>query len=267
AEPTGVLAYAPGAVARVPDSESVERVLFRLAAAEDVPAFRAVAARLGEWARGAYTAAEPQAVLSFDDLVVDGDGFAPGVSGWVVVRPATGPELLAAAWYRFGDRLAGHRRHPWPPWLVGDDLVSAWLGMSGEEATAEVLKRGRELADELAVVLGEAGAAKAGAAETGAAEAGAADAGVDLRTALADAAAARTQVTELTGHIAGLERTLGYRDKQLRVRENRIRELRDNVRAVQGSRAFKVAMLIRKVAKLRNPRQAARAVKRRLTRR
>jgi hypothetical protein len=246
--------FSPEAVpALVPDTESVERVLLRLAAAEDVPGFRQVAAQLGEWARDRHGAgAGPATVVCFDDLGVDGETFALGLSGWVTMAPATAGELLAAAWHRFQDRmLRGHRRHPWPPWMVGDELVSAWLAMCGEDATTEMVKRGREIADAVAaaVAAGQGG-----------------DPEIDLRTALADAEAARVKAHELAGHIFGLERTIRYRDQQLKVRESRIRAQRQELRAIKGSRAAKLAGVIQKAAKIRHPRQFAGGVKRRLRR-
>jgi hypothetical protein len=249
-----VVAFSPDALpALVPDTDSVERVLLRLAAADDVPGFRQVAARLGEWARDQDGGgAGPTPVLCFEDLGVDGDTFAFGLSGWVTAAAAAPAELLAAAWHRFQDRLlAGHRRHPWPPWMVGDDLVSAWLAMSGEEATAATVKRGREIAD---------GVAAAVAAGQGG------DPEIDLRTALADAEAGKLKAHELAGHIFGLERTIRFRDQQLKVREDRIRALRLELRTIKGSRAAKLAGVIQKAAKIRHPRQFAGGVKRRLRR-
>ncbi|WP_026163686.1 hypothetical protein [Kribbella catacumbae] len=226
---------------------SVETVLLRLAAAEDVPAFRALAERLGEWA----LAQTGQLVLRWDDIIVDGDSFSFGVSGWVA--EASRNDLLAAAWQRFHDRLINtHRRHPWPPWMVGDDLVTSWLAMSGLPDTR--VARGKELVGALAVALGTV--------ETPA---------PDVRTALADAERAKQELVELKGHVFGLERTLGFRDKALKTRETRIREMRLQVQKAnaertrfRNSRAFAAATLIRKAATIRNPRQFAGKVKRRL---
>ncbi|MEV1331379.1 hypothetical protein AB0J20_17590 [Micromonospora costi] len=230
-------------VAEVPDTETVERLLLRLAAAEDLPGFREVAARLGDWARtdGAGL------VAPLDDTGADGDALTRGLLAWRAAEPATPAELLAAAWHRFRDRLiGGHHRHPWPPWLTADDLVTMWLGMSGEEADAAVLARGRHLAD-----------AVAAAVDAGHVEA-------DLQAVLADAEAARVRSVELAGHVAGLERTIRFRDQQLKARENRLRALRSELRALKGSRAGQLAEAIRKVAVIRDPKRVARAVKRRL---
>ncbi|MFI7606409.1 hypothetical protein ACIBTV_14905 [Micromonospora sp. NPDC049366] len=230
--------------AELPDSESVERLLRRLAAAEDVPGFRAVAARLGEWAR----AGGDDLLVVLDDTGVDGDGFARGLLAWRGAAPASPAERLAAAWHRFHDRLVGgHHRHPWPPWQTRDDLVTVWLAMCGEEADAGLLDRGRRLADALAAAVDAP-----------------ADGGTDVRTALAEAEDARVRAVELAGHVAGLERTLRFRDQQLKVRENRLRALRAELRAFKGSKAGQFAEVIRKAAVIRDPKRVARAVKRRL---
>jgi hypothetical protein len=243
--PVTGLGFDPALVAeRVPDTESAETLFVRLAAAEDVPGFRKLAARLGAWAEGGR-------IIALDDVQVDGDGFAPGFSGWRSAEEATREELLAAAWHRFRDRLVhGHRRHPWPPWMVdGDDLVTTWLGMSGVPDAAAVLKRGREIADAIAAAV---------------------DVPVeqpDLRTLLADAEENRAKVTELAGHIFGLERTLRFRDKSLKTRERQVRAARDELRALKHSRSMQLVLGIRKVAGLRKPKTLAKAVKKRLPRR
>ncbi|MEU4390459.1 hypothetical protein [Kribbella sp. NPDC023855] len=244
----GAVSFDVSAVSSVvPGGSSVETLLLRLAAAEDVPAFRALAGRLGEWA----SAQSGRVVLRWDDIVVDGDSFAFGVSGWVA--DAERGELLAAAWQRFHARLIeSHRRHPWPPWMVGDDLVTAWLGMSG--APDQSVARGKEIAAALSVALGKV--------ETQT---------PDVRTALADAERAKQELFELKGHVFGLERTLGFRDKALKTREARLRDLRLQVQKAnaertrfRNSRAYAAATLIRKAATIRNPRKFAYKVKRRL---
>lgn len=239
--------------AEVPDAVSVESVLLRLAATGDVPAFRALAARLGDWVR------VDGPLPLWDDVGIDGDVLSPGIGGWVSTEPASTPELLAAAWHRFHDRLiTAHSRHPWPPWMIGDDLVTTWLAMSGVEATSSILARGRELATALKPVV---------PVET-----------PDLRTALADASRSRAEAADLAGHISGLEQTLAFRDRQLAVRENRIRALRaelqkasgehakltaDNHR-VRNSRTYRLARQLRRASVITKPRRLARAVKRRL---
>jgi hypothetical protein len=261
------LVFDPAVVpAAVPDGVSVESVLFRLAAAEDVPAFRKLAADLGEWAT------ESRVILRWDDVIVHGDTFTHGVSAWAAAVPVEKEDQLATAWYRFHERLIGqHRRHPWPPWMVGDDLVSTWMGMSGIEppehlpatdpqtpsAAAEHVARGKELANVLARILEAREHAE-----------------VDVRTALADAERAQHELFELKGHVYGLERTLGFRNKAMKTRENRIRELRTQLQKltaaherIRGSRTYALSRVFFHTAQIRKPRVVARKVSRRLRRR
>ncbi|MEV6266382.1 hypothetical protein AB0L64_04410 [Kribbella sp. NPDC051936] len=260
-----LLSFDPAVVpATVPAGVSVESVLFRLAAAEDVPAFRKLAAELGDW-----VTASP-VIVRWDDVIYDGESFAHGVSGWVSEGAVEKEDLLAAAWVRFHDRLVGqHRRHPWPSWMIGDDLVSAWLGMSGVEppepaqatspdtvaATTEQVAHGKELADALAAVLGK-------------------PATVDVRTSLAEAEDAKHKLFELKGHVYGLERTLGFRNKAMKTRENRIRELRGQLQRlttahdrIRGSRTYAVSRVIFHAAQVRKPKVVARKLARRIRKR
>ncbi|MEV4267596.1 hypothetical protein [Kribbella sp. NPDC049584] len=260
------LSFDPSVVpTTVPSGVSVETVLFRLAAAEDVPAFRKLAADLGDWVTAS------RVIVRWDDVIVDGESFAYGVSPWVAPECVEKDDLLAAAWVRFQDRLLGqHRRHPWPPWMVGDDLVSAWLGMSGIEppeqlpatspdtppAAAQQVARGKELAAALDVVL-----------ETRKDT-------VDVRTALAEAEEAKKELFELKGHVYGLERTLGFRNKAMKTRENRIRELRGQLQRlttaherIRGSRTYAVSRVIFHAAQVRKPKTVARKVARRIRKR
>lgn len=250
----------------VPGGVSVEAVLLRLAAAEDVPAFRKLAAHLGEWAT------DSTVVLRWDDVIVDGDAFAYGVSPWVTAQPTDKADLLAAAWQRFHDRLIGaHRRHPWPPWMVGDDLVSTWMGMSGVEPPEPVQATSPDAAPGAAghVARGkDLAAALAGVLETREHPA------VDVRTVLAEAERARRELFELKGHVYGLERTLGFRNKQMKTRENRIRELRIQLdklttdhNLIRGSRTYALSRVVFHAAQIRKPRVVARKVTRRLRRR
>jgi hypothetical protein len=264
------LAFDPSVVpATIPGGVSAETLLFRLAAAEDVPGFRDLAGRLGDWARSQTSNVLPR----WDDVVVDGDSFAFGTSAWVTVADETEQDRLAAAWARFHDRLIGaHRRHPWPPWMVGDDLVSAWLAMSGIEAPQQTpattpdtpsasvaqVARGKELAAALSTALG----VPADGSQT-----------PDVRTALADVDRAAQEIHELKGQIFGLERTLGFRDKALKTRETRLREMRTQVQKanaertkLRNSRAYSAVKLIRQAAQIRNPRKFAGKVKRRVKR-
>ncbi|MFF0338621.1 hypothetical protein [Kribbella sp. NPDC004875] len=260
------LSFDPTVVpATVSSGVSVETVLFRLAAAEDVPAFRKLAADLGEWVTTS------RVIVRWDDVIYDGDSFAYGVSAWVTDEPVEKEDLLAAAWSRFQDRLIGqHRRHPWPPWMVGDDLVSAWLGMSGVEApepvqatspdtlpvATEQVARGKELAAALTAVLGT---------DTHT---------VDVRSALAEAEEAKHELFELKGHVYGLERTLGFRNKAMKTRENRIRELRLQLQRLQaaherirGSRTYAMSRVFFHAAQVRKPKVVARKLARRIRKR
>ncbi len=262
----GSVFFDPSVVpATVPSGVSVESVLFRLASAEDVPAFRKLAADLGEWVTTS------RVIVRWDDVIYDGDSFAYGVSGWVAEDPIEKEDLLAAAWARFHDRLIGqHRRHPWPPWMLGDDLVSTWLSMSGIEppeqtqatspdtlpATTEQVARGKELAAALNVVL-----------ETSTTT-------IDVRTALAEAEEAKQELFELKGHVYGLERTLGFRNKAMKTRENRIRELRGQLQRlttaherIRGSRTYAVSRVIFHAAQVRKPKVVARKLARRIRKR
>jgi hypothetical protein len=265
-EPTRALSFDPGVVpGAISSGVAVESVLFRLAAAEDVPGFRKLAADLGDWVT------ESRVIVRWDDIIYDGDSFSYGVSGWTTPHPVQKEDLLAAAWVRFHERLIGqHRRHPWPPWMLGDDLVSAWLGMSGIEppeqvqatdpdtlpATSQQVARGKELATALAAVLGTG-------PET-----------VDVRTALADAEAAKHELFELKGHVYGLERTLGFRNKAMKTREHRIRELRGQLQRVtaahdriRDSRTYAVSRVLFHAAQVRKPQVVARKLARRMRRR
>lgn len=267
-ETAGLIFDASAVPATVRGGVTVETQLIRLAAAEDVPRFRDLAARLGDWARSQTGS---RVLLRWDDVVVDGESFGFGISAWTTAAEETDKDRLAAAWSRFHDRLIdGHRRHPWPPWMVGDDLIAAWVAMSGVEpvgqtpatspdtpsASAEYVARGKELAGALAAAVG----IPADASQT-----------PDVRTALADAERAAHDVYELRGQVFGLERTLGFRDKALKTREARIRELRSQVQRVgaeqaklRKSRAYAAVKLVRKVAQIRNPRKFAGKVKRHL---
>ncbi|MEV0272576.1 hypothetical protein AB0H43_27685 [Hamadaea sp. NPDC050747] len=233
------------AATTLPDAPTAEDVLFRLAAAGDVPGVRAFAAELGAWARSRSTAE----AICLDDLVYDGTAFTPGFYGWATTEPASADELLAAAWHRWRDRLvSAHRRHPWPPWMAGDDLVATLLQMSGDAADPSTVERGREIA----------GLVAAGT------DVPLTESTIDVRSALEEAAAARHELFELRGHVFGLERTLGYRDKQLKVREKRIREMRANMRRIEAIRNHRMFKLVRYAAKIRQPKQFARAVVRKL---
>ncbi|HWD80802.1 MAG TPA: hypothetical protein VG497_18045 [Kribbella sp.] len=261
--PGELLSFDPSVVpTTISSGVSVESVLFRLASAEDVPAFRKLAADLGDWVT------ESRVVLRWDDVVYDGESFSYGVSGWVAPETVAKEDLLAAAWVRFHERLIGQqRRHPWPPWMVGDDLVSAWLGMSGVEApeqtqatspdtpsaAGEQIAKGKQIAQALDDMLGTTNEV------------------LDLRTVLAEAEAAKQELFEMKGHVYGLERTLGFRNKAMKTRENRIRELRGQLQKVtaaheriRGSRTYAVSRVIFHAAQVRKPKTVARKLARKI---
>ncbi|NUO61386.1 MAG: hypothetical protein HOV78_32395, partial [Hamadaea sp.] len=197
-------------------------------------------------AEPAAPTAEPVAPTAEPAAPTAGPAVATAEPAVARAEPAGAGELLAAAWHRWRDRLVGaHRRHPWPPWMAGDDLVATLLRMSGDAAEPSTVERGREIADLVAEPVPD-------------------ESTVDLRSALEEAAAARHELFELRGHVFGLERTLGYRDKQLKVREKRIREMRASVQRYEAIRNHRLFKYVRYAAKIRHPKQFARAVMRRL---
>ncbi|MBW9209505.1 hypothetical protein KV100_07540 [Mumia sp. zg.B21] len=230
----------------LPEAPTAEALLFGHAESEDVPGFRAVAARLGELVRDEGALVSP---VIWDAVLVGG---VP-----VRAEPSVGGDLpadvaLAAAWFRFLDRLLSQdRRHPWPPWTLGDGLVRIWLSMSGvADARDDVLVRGRETADALRTARGEPDPAVV----------------TDLRTAAARVADLERELTEMHGHVLGLERTLTMRDGQLRAETARARKLKAKLateqtrrRRAESSRAYRLA---RRLKNLR-PRRTAPAASRR----
>jgi hypothetical protein len=154
--------------------------------------------------------------------------------------------------------------------MVGDDLVSAWLNMSGAEPPEQIpatspdtppvssaqVARGKEIAAALAAAL-----------ETTTRT-------VDVRTTLAEAEAAKRELFEMKGHVYGLERTLGFRNKAMKTRENRIRELRGQLQhlttaheRIRGSRTYAVSRVIFHAAQVRKPKVVARKLARRIRKR
>ncbi|MGL5928655.1 MAG: hypothetical protein ACRCY8_06950, partial [Dermatophilaceae bacterium] len=218
----------------VPDAASAESMLLRYCETEDVPAFRGLAARLGDWLLG-QPAETYRTLGSWADIRLDGDGFAPGVPSGARPEDTPAVQVLAALWWGLDDRLVReHRRQPWPPWTEGATRVGMWLGMSGGPAEA----------DDPAVVRGLELAASRRARY--------APHVPDVRSRLADAERAQHDLVEARGHIAGLERTIGFRDQQLRTRTAVIRELRRKVAKVErikATPAFKVADRARRAAK------------------
>jgi hypothetical protein len=216
------------------ESASVASVLLAQAEAEDVPAFRRQAAAVGQW----FASHGSERAVALDDLRLVGDDIVEGLGMFRWAAAVTPAEAMAAAWFDFHDELVlEHRRHPWPPWVVGDDLVVIWLGMSGHEASDSempaLLRRGRELADALKAARGAQRPTVR-----------------DVRSVLADADRVAQELFEAKGHIAGLERTIGFRDRQLATREDRIRALRKKIAKVerlQQTAPYKLANRTRKV--------------------
>ena len=130
------------------DGVSVTSQLLLLAEDEDVPGFREVAQAIGR----RLAEAHGSAVLTLDTMRLTDSGIQFGWSGLDWAEPVTAQEALAAAWMLFHDRLVReHRRHPWPPWVVGDELVAIWMSMSQtpvpEGDRSSLFTRARSLAD------------------------------------------------------------------------------------------------------------------------
>lgn len=234
---------APGSVLHAPRSVAAE--LSAHAEAEDVPAFRNLAEKLGRW----WPTGAANRALDFSDVHADADTFTPGWSQLAYSEVDPEASLCAAWWLLHDDLIDGHRRQPWPPWTTGEPLVGIWLGMSGIDADGrpELLARGRAMADELARCTRSGAPAQR-----------------DARTALADMDQSVHDLMEARGQIFGLERTIGFRDKQLHTREQRIRDLRKRVAKVErlkATPAYKLAKKARKVASSRDPKVIAKAGK------
>jgi hypothetical protein len=182
---------------RFPRGESVEHTIFSLLEAEDLPAVRQLAQRIGAWVR----AAAPGRVV-FDQLVEDGEGFAH--AWWVPEAEGVSPAAAyLAAWRVTIDRLRReHRRHPWPPWVMDRSLFETLAGEGGFAPSADTHHAAIAIAKEIM-------------AETQP------DAGVvNTRRDLADYEELHHQLFEAKGHIEGLERVLKFRDQQLRSRDD-----------------------------------------------
>lgn len=221
--------------ATIADGPTVGSQLRRLAALGDVPAFRELAARVGD-----FIVAQPAAerrVFDFDQLLLTPTGLSLGLSPLAWTSPASTEEALAAAWFLFeDDLLAHHRRHPWPSWVLGAPNVASWLEAAGASSEEPVLDGGRQLANALTAYR---------QARTTSLP--------NLRDALADAEAAKRHSMELEGHIFGLERTIGFRDKQLKTRGDVIKKLRGGpTAAVPSGTASTVKKLARRTAQVRS---------------
>jgi hypothetical protein len=237
--PSEIHSAGGGPAVQLPTTTCVRDQLLALAEAEDVPGFRQLAEQLGSW-----LLEDTDGLWRWDDVWPGTDGFVSGVLG-VRPDPSSAAEVrLVAAWWRFHDALVGaRRRHPWPPWMIGAELVATWSTMSGVAPSAELLDEARAIAG------------------------GAPDLGLDVRSLQTELEARELELKELRGQVFGLERALGFRDQQLRVREERIRALRTRVREVEAQSSPIMLALVRRLRLLRQPRKVAGAVKRRVRRR
>lgn len=177
----------------IPGGVTVSAEVARLAEAGDDPGTAELSRRLGAW-----LTAEAAPVVHFDQLIDTGDGF---VIGWTAVaEQAPSPAIaLAAGWFlELEAVIAEHRRHSWPPWVLGEPLVRTQLEAAGLHVTDDDILSARGLADELAARLRPEPEPS------------------DRRRSEADVAALEMQIHELQGHIFGLERTLKFRDGQLK---------------------------------------------------
>lgn len=203
-----------------PDGElaagvSLEQTLRDVLAAQDVPAFRELAAAVGTWVR-TEPGASARPVIAFDQLT-----FSDGHLRWTLPDAVEDGEgsadvALTAGWQRFLHRLHARRESlPWPPLSTDAELVRSWARMSGVERPLPPEHDG-------------------------------ADDEVGLRSQLSRAT---ERSALLEDRIAALEETLELRDSQLAVREAAIRELRlsllrahDNVaKATADAAAVKAA--------------------------
>ncbi|NNG40186.1 hypothetical protein HJ588_13015 [Flexivirga sp. ID2601S] len=219
---------------------TVEDLFVDQATAGDVPAFRELAQAVG-----AYVQSVPvteRRVITFDNLHVTGRDFAPGADGARWTESVGTTDALAAAFWLLQDRLRReHVRQPWPDHVQGEALVGMWVEMaSGAEPAREEIAQARALAD----AIGRSRPQPSGTVP-------------DLRTAFADAAQARRELAEAQGHIFGLERTIGFRDKQLRTREQVIRNMRPGGGGGAGAaaaptRAGVAARLVKRTAQVRS---------------
>ncbi|MGW7686705.1 hypothetical protein ACWGID_38560, partial [Kribbella sp. NPDC054772] len=89
-----------------------------------------------------------------------------------------------------------------------------------------------------------------------------------------EAEEAKHELFELKGHVYGLERTLGFRNKAMNTRENRIRELRLQLQRLQaaherirGSRTYAMSRVFFHAAQVRKPKVVARKLARRIRKR
>ena len=112
---------------------SLEQTLRDVLAAQDVPAFRELAARVGSWVR-TEPGASARPVIAFDQLT-----FSDGHLRWTLPDAAeqgdgSADAALTAGWQRFLGRLHARRENlPWPSLSTDAELVRSWARMSGVE--------------------------------------------------------------------------------------------------------------------------------------
>ncbi|NHN54603.1 hypothetical protein G9U51_02260 [Calidifontibacter sp. DB0510] len=234
-EPSPLVTVEPSlAPSRVALSPTLHQLLRYAAATDDVPEFRRLAAEFGGLVE--TVPVTERRVLTTTTTVLDGGSVRPGLDIRAWTTTVSVDEALAAAFWLLQDAFVRARvRLPWPHHVRDAALTATWVEMAGGTADDASLARGRELADALS---------QAAPVVT-----------TDLRAALADADAARRELGEAQGHIAGLERTIGFRDKQLRTREDVIRNLRKSPGAglaASKSTGTSVAKLVKRTSEVRS---------------
>lgn len=192
----------------LPGGPNVESELRAALARADIPTFKNLAAQIGSFARTDPTAATATE-LPLHHLVRDADGRFQ----WIFpARPtdrsaSEAVDLLTAAWRTFLHRL-GYRRDalPWPQLHTDQDLLRAWLRMSGVQDNHAEPSVGAPVTEVTSAQL-------------------------DLVTS----SRANDRVTLLEQRLAIVQGALDQRERQLTVRETAIRGLRAQVLEAQES--------------------------------
>ncbi|WP_162794956.1 hypothetical protein, partial [Nonomuraea lactucae] len=127
----------------IPRGRIVEELLVEACAREDVRAVRELLAELAAWVEDGGDAPA-------DNLVWDGERFAPITPVPPPSGPVTAQVVLARILWRFAVRLlaAGHH-HPWPWPLAADQLALTLCGMAGRPCAEADLDQARKLDAEL----------------------------------------------------------------------------------------------------------------------
>lgn len=244
---------------RIPDAETVERRLLRLVASANDAGFRDLAAQVGSWVRSSADAAEVRRI-SLDDVRVGPAGLSRGLGlvdlgrdrGVVAAEETPGAAASASpdrrlteAWRRFATRYtASGRESLWPAMLSEEDLVALWLTMSDVTTGPEPLTPDVDTAPTLATADGDGDR-------------------TDVRA---------KRLALLEDRVQALTETLATRDKQLLIREGRIRSLRNQALGaarnrdfaqkqtadLRASRTFKMANMIRRATLVTRPKRLAR---------